>query len=129
LATRVGNETASSAPTKPPIELPITTGQSMPSRSHNASVTAAKRGIDRSQSGIADSPKPGRSNATQRCDPMKAGIVISQFCQTPPSPWTNSSGGPSPPVSTTCSSVPSTSTRLDSAGQSTSIQDRSSPAA
>ena len=29
--TRVGNETASSAPTKPPIELPTTTGSSIPS--------------------------------------------------------------------------------------------------
>ena len=108
LATRVGNETASSAPTKPPIELPITTGLSSPSWSQTLSTVPAKPGIEISPAGISDWPKPGMSIATQRWVPMKAGMFSSQFCHTPPSPWSHSSGGPSPPVSITLTSRPST---------------------
>jgi hypothetical protein len=129
LATRVGKETASSAPTKPPIELPITTGLSMSIRSHTRSTVFAKLRIEISPTGSSDWPKPGRSTATQRCVLMKAGMFSSQFCQIPPSPWTHSSGGPSPPLSTTLTSRPSTSTRRVMAGQSTFIHVLSSPSA
>ena len=99
--TRVGNETASSAPTNPPIELPITTGSSSPSWSQTRVDGAARSPGSRLVRGISDRPKPGRSIATQRCVSMKAGMLSSQFCQMPPRPWMNSSGGPSPPVSIT----------------------------
>jgi hypothetical protein len=129
LSTRVGNESASSAPTKPPIELPITTGQSMPSCSQTASAVLAKPRIEMSSRGISDSPKPGRSNVTQRCVRMKTGMFSSQFCQTPPSPCRNSSGGPEPPLSITCTRRPSTSIERDIDGQSTFIHAWSSPSA
>ena len=127
--TRVGNETASSAPTKPPMELPITTGSSIPSSSHSRSTVRAKPGIEISLSGRSDRPKPGRSTATQRWVSMKAGMLSSQFCQIPPSPWMKSSGGPSPPVSITPIALPSIVSRRVIAGQSTLIQELSSPSA
>ena len=60
---------------------------------------------------------------------MNAGIVSSQFCQAPPSPWISSSGGASPPVSITFSDDPATSRRRVNDAQSTSIQLESSPSA
>ena len=129
LETRVGNETASSAPTKPPIELPITTGLSIPSWSQTSSTVPRSPGSRSRPAGISDWPKPGRSIATQRWVPMKAGMFSSQFCHTPPSPCSHSSGGPSPPVSITLTSLPSTLTRVVIAGQSTVIQVASSPSA
>jgi hypothetical protein len=129
LATRVGNETASSAPVKPPIELPITTGLSTSSASQTASTACANPRIEISPAGSSDWPKPGRSTATQRCEPMNAGMFSSQFCQMPPRPWIQSSGGASPPVSTTLTCRPSTSTRRVMDGQSTSIHVLSSPSA
>ena len=98
--TRVGKASASSAPTKPPIELPTTTGSTTPNRSHKASTTRAKPWIEIRPDGIGEPPNPGRSGATTRKDSMKCGMFSSQFCQRPPSPWMNSSAGPSPPVST-----------------------------
>jgi hypothetical protein len=129
LSTRVGNDSASSAPTKPPIELPITTGQSIPSIEQTASAVLANPGIEMSSRGFSDSPKPGRSNATQRCVCLKCAMFSSQFCQTPPRPCRNSSGGFAPPVSTTCTIRPSISRSRDRLGQSISIHDRSSPSA
>ncbi len=99
LRTRVGNASASSAPMKPPIELPTTTGSTTPSRSHSASITRAKPWIEIRPDGISERPKPGRSGAITRWLPMKAGRFSSQFCHSPPSPWMNSSGGASPPLS------------------------------
>ena len=68
-----------------------------------------------------------------RWEPMKAGMLSSQFCHAPPSPCTNTMagqvGGRSPPVSTTLTSRPSTVTRRVIDGQSTSIQVESSPSA
>ena len=128
LETRLGYLTASSAPTKPPIELPTTTGSSSPSSSHTASTVRAKPGIEHS-SGISDRPNPGRSTATQRRVPMKAGMFSSQFCQIPPSPWMNSSGGPSPPLSITPTLRPSIVSRRVSDVQSTCIHELSSPSA
>ena len=127
-STRVGNATASSAPTKPPIELPTTTGQSSPSSAHSRSVVRANAGID-SSGASSDCPKPGRSNATTRCVSMNAGRLSSQFCQIPPRPWMNSSGGLSPPLSTTWTLWPSMTTSLDSDGQSMLIHVLSSPSA
>jgi hypothetical protein len=126
--TRVGKRTASSAPTKPPIELPITTGSSIPISAHSLSTTRAKPGIEAS-SGASDSPKPGRSTAMQRCVRMKTGRLSSQFCQIPPRPWMKTSGGPSPPVSMKPTDRPSIVVRRVRAGQSTCIQELSSPSA
>ena len=58
LRTRVGKASASSAPMKPPIELPITTGSSISSRSHSASITRAKPWIEIRPEGISDAPNP-----------------------------------------------------------------------
>ena len=60
---------------------------------------------------------------------MNAGMLSSQFCHAPPSPWTNTSAGPSPPVSTTLTSRPCTVTRRVIDGQSTAIHVASSPSA
>ena len=60
---------------------------------------------------------------------MNAGMFSSQFCHTPPSPCSHSSGGPSPPLSITLTARPSTSTRLVIDGQSTDIHVASSPSA
>jgi hypothetical protein len=60
---------------------------------------------------------------------MNAAMLRSQFCQMPPSPWIHSSGGPSPPVSTTLTSRPSTASRFVMAGQSMPIHAWSSPSA
>ena len=61
---------------------------------------------------------------------MNAGMLSSQFCHVPDSPWTNTSAGlPAPPVSTTLTSRPSTTTPLVIAGQSIDIHVESSPSA
>ena len=49
-----------------------------------------------SQEGIGLEPKPGRSRAIARRPAPKWGRFSSQFCQQPESPWTKSSGSPSP---------------------------------
>ena len=66
LRSRVGNASASSAPMKPPIELPTTTGSEMSSRSHSASITRAKPWIEIRPEGISERPNPGRSGAITR---------------------------------------------------------------
>ena len=71
LRTRVGKASVSSAPMKPPIELPTTTASSIPSRSHNASMTRAKPWIEIRPEGISEAPKPGRSGAITRKRSMK----------------------------------------------------------
>ena len=64
LRTRVGNASASSAPMKPPIELPTTTGDSTPScRAAARRSTRAKPWIEIRPGGISDPPNPGRSGA------------------------------------------------------------------
>src|SRR3954453_19749713 len=60
---------------------------------------------------------------------MNAGMLSSQSCQRPATPWMKISSRPSPPVSITCSSPPGTRTVRVSDGQSTSIQLESSPSA
>jgi hypothetical protein len=127
--TRVGNASASSAPMKPPIELPTTTGFEMSNRSHRASITRANPWIEIRPDGICERPNPGRSGAITRCDGMNAGMFSSQFCHSPPRPCTNSSGSPGPPVSTTFTERPSTSSERVSDGQSTVIHVESSPSA
>ena len=75
-------------------------------------------------------PKPGRSGATTRCEPMNAGMLSSQFCQTPPRPWMNRSGGASPRAGVDhVDPRPSTISSRVSAGQSTSSSVESSPSA
>ena len=66
LRTRVGNASASSAPMKPPIELPTTTGFSISSASHSASITRAKPWIEIRPAGISERPEArqvGRDHA------------------------------------------------------------------
>ena len=61
---------------------------------------------------------------------MNGGMLSSQFCHVPDSPCTNTSTGlPAPPVSTTLTSRPSTTSRFVSAGQSIDIHVESSPSA
>src|SRR4051812_46173974 len=60
---------------------------------------------------------------------MKAGIVSSQFCHSPPSPWSSSSGGPGPPGSIRLPPRPRTSTVRVSDAQSIDIHVESSPSA
>ena len=60
---------------------------------------------------------------------MKAGMLSSQFCHSPPSPCRNSSGGLSPPVSMKLIRLPRTVSVRVSDGQSTEIQVESSPSA
>jgi hypothetical protein len=127
--TRVGNASASSAPTKPPIELATTTGASTPRAPHSASTARARPWMEMRPAGISEPPNPGRSGAITRWEPMNAGMLSSQFCHAPPSPWTNSRGGPSPPVSTTFIRRPRTVTGRVIAGQSTVIHVASSPSA
>ena len=129
LRTRVGNASASSAPMNPPIELPTTTGDSISSTEHSESITRAKPWIEIRPDGISEPPKPGRSGAITRKRSMNAGMFSSQFCHSPPRPCRNSSGGPSPPVSIRFTRRPRTSSVLVSDGQSTVIQDESSPSA
>ena len=53
----------------PPIELPTTTGDSISSCEHSASITRAKPWIEIRPAGISEPPNPGRSGATTRNDP------------------------------------------------------------
>src|SRR3954471_3153493 len=129
LDTQVGNAIASSAPMKPPIELPTTIGASTSSAWHSASTTRANPWMEIRPAGISERPKPGRSGAITRCDPMNAGMLSSQFCHMPASPWMNRIGWFAPPVSTTLTRRPSTSTVRVSAGQSSCLQVESSPSA
>ena len=55
---------------------------------------------------------------------MNAGMFSSQFCHSPPSPWRNSSGGPSPPLSITLIRRPRISSDRVIPGQSTVVQRR-----
>ena len=59
-STRVGNESASSAATKPPIELPTTTAVSTPSASQQRVEDPRVARIEIFSRGIGDSPKPGQ---------------------------------------------------------------------
>ena len=126
----MGNETASSAPTKPPIELPITTGLSIPElRRRPCRPCAAKPGIEISSSGIGDWPKPGMSIATQRWVPMNAGMFSSQFCQNAAEAVEPQQRRPVAAGVDHAHLAPATSSRLVIAGQSTVIQVASSPSA
>src|SRR3954447_26859530 len=127
--TRVGNAIASSAPMKPPIELPTTTEPSTPSVRHSSSITRPYPWIDIRPDGISERPNPGRSGAMTRCVPMNAGMFSSQFCHTPPSPCRNRSGGRSPPVPPPFFPRPATTMLRVNAGQSTLRQVESSPSA
>ena len=100
-STRVSNESASSAPMKPPIELPTTDTLSTPSASHIASTVLAYPRIEIGSAGISEAPKPGRSSARQRCVLMNAVMLSRKTCHFELRPCRNSSGGPLPPVSST----------------------------
>ena len=95
-AARSGNWIATSAAVNPPIELPTSTASPRSSSEQSASTQRPKPEIDISSAGISDSPWPGRSTAiTLRSRPI-LGMFSSQFCHDPPSPWTMTTGGPSP---------------------------------
>ena len=113
----------------PPIELPTTTGDSTSSCVQSWSIARAKLWIEIRPAGISDPPNPGRSGASTRKRSMKAGMLSSQFCHSPPSPCRNSSGGLSPPVSIRLIRLPRTVSVRVSDGQSTEIQVESSPSA
>ena len=85
-STRAGNWIASSAPMKPPIELPTT--EAAPTRALEQRVDDARVARDGDLlEGIGESPKPGRSIAITRWSATKAGMFSSQFTQLPASPW------------------------------------------
>ena len=127
--TRVGNASASSAPMNPPIELPTTTGDSISSCEHSASITRANPWIEIRPDGISEPPNPGRSGATTRKRSMNAGMFSSQFCHSPPSPWRNSSGRTVPTGVDHVDPPAQTISVRVSDGQSTDIHVESSPSA
>ena len=86
---------------------------------HRVDRRARSRGSRSRRAGISDSPKPGQVERDAAVGAHEGRDVQQPVLPQPPRPCRNSSGGPSPPVSTTLTSLPSISIRRVSAGQST----------